>query len=60
MLTELRLGKGGKKMIVGNVDEDKAEEREDMVSHLTIECAVTIHPVQGRDTSLPITGLSCL
>ena len=31
-------------MIAGNADEDKAGEREDTVSHLTIECAVTIHP----------------
>ena len=38
-------------MIAGNADEDKAGDREDKVSYLTIECTVTIHPEQGRDTN---------
>lgn len=38
-------------MLASNADEGKAGDREDTVSPPTIECAVIIHPEQGRDTS---------
>ena len=38
-------------MLASSADEDKAGDREDTMNYFTIECAVIIHPDQGRDTN---------